>query len=97
MRLRTDAYGRHFPGTASAFDDHDLARTAFILTARDKRTGGLLGSMRVAFGVNEQIEMLLFHPQPGLLLDVRLGEARRLSLEPSRYATLVKQIGRAHV
>jgi hypothetical protein len=46
--------------------------------------------MRVAFGVDDEVEMLQFHPAPQLLKGVRLGEARRLSLKPSRYATLVK-------
>jgi hypothetical protein len=90
LQLRTDAYGRHFSSTELALDEHDLAENAFILTAREKRTGVLLGSMRVAFGLGRDIEMLSFHPKPEVLDGVRLGEARRLSLKASRSATLVK-------
>lgn len=90
LLLRTDAYGRHFGGSELAFDDHDLARNAFVLIAREKRSGALLGSMRVSFGVDAEVEMLQFHPEPGMLAGVKLGEARRLSLKPSRYAALVK-------
>lgn len=90
LKLRTSAYERHFSGLESTQDEHDFSPNAFVLMAHEKRSGALLGTMRVAFGTDETIEMLAFHPAPKLLSSVRIGEARRLSLKPSRYATLVK-------
>lgn len=93
IRLRSTAYGRRFGGARSFqanTDEHDFALNAFVLLARRKESGELLGTMRVAFGVDSQIEMLGFHPRPQLMAGIRLGEARRLSLKPWRMATLVK-------
>ena len=93
LRMRAKAYGRHFGGHDSFeanIDEHDFASNAFVLIARAKDGGEVVGTMRVAFGVNTEVEMLGFHPKPEMLSGVRLGEARRLSLKPWRMATLVK-------
>jgi hypothetical protein len=90
LQLRGSAYGRHFGHPDTAPDDYDFQPNAFVLAAIEKRSGTLVGTMRIAFGVGSAVEMLRWHPRPQLLAEATIGEARRLALRPSRVATLVK-------